>query len=107
MLRNVFIDSADQATITELMKYARKNGSSFTFNNAYKKVAIIDRINLQLGWLQHDEYLVLDECQDHIRELEIYSWQEEKDIPEDKNDHTINASQYGWIPYRHMIGVEK
>lgn len=107
MLRNVFIDSADQATITELMKYARKNGSSFTFNNAYKKVAIIDRINLQLGWLQHEEYLVLDECPEHIRELEIYSWQEEKDIPEDKNDHTINASQYGWIPYRHMIGVKK
>lgn len=107
MLRNVFIDSADQATITELLKYARQNGSAFTYNSAYKKVAIIDRINLQLGWLQHSEYLVLEDCKEHIKELEIYSWQEEKDIPEDKNDHTINASQYGWIPYRHMIGVEK
>ena len=29
-----------------------------------------------------------------------------EDIPEDKNDHTINSQQYGWIPFRNMIGFE-
>lgn len=37
----------------------------------------------------------------------VYSWNEEKDIPEDRNDHTINAQQYGWIPYRNMIGFKE
>jgi hypothetical protein len=33
---------------------------------------------------------------------------EDKDnVPEDRNDHTINANQYSWIPFRKMIGVEK
>lgn len=43
----------------------------------------------------------------YIAELEKYSWNEDKDIPEDRNDHTINASQYGWIPYRNGIGFEE
>lgn len=39
--------------------------------------------------------------------LPVYKeWDEEKDIPEDRNDHTVNAGQYGWIPYRNMIGFE-
>lgn len=103
--RDVFIDSADQATKTELMKYKRKHGCVYNFYDSYKKVTIIDRINLMLGWLQKVQYLVLDHCTEHIRELEIYSWQEEKDIPEDANDHTINGSQYGWIPHREIIGT--
>ncbi len=103
--RDVFIDSADQATKTELMKYKRNYGCLYNFFDSYKKVKIIDRINLMLGWFQKDQYLVLDHCKEHIRELEIYSWQEDKDIPEDANDHTINGSQYGWIPYREIIGT--
>ena len=27
--------------------------------------------------------------------------------PEDKNDHTINSSQYAWIPFRTKIGNYK
>lgn len=50
--------------------------------------------------------MVVDTCTEHILELEKYSWDEEKDVPEDRNDHTINAGQYGWIPYRNMIGFE-
>lgn len=105
IVRDVFIDSADQATKTELMKYKRKHGCLYNFFDSYKKVTILDRINLMLGWFQKVQYLVLDHCTEHIRELEIYSWQEEKDIPEDANDHTINGSQYGWIPYREIIGT--
>lgn len=107
--RDVFIDSADQATITELKKYKREKGSIYNFLNAYKKVKIIDRIHLMLGWLNkvndRVHYLVLEHCVNHIGELEIYSWKEDKYEPEDSNDHTINASQYGFIPFKNRIGV--
>lgn len=107
--RDVFIDSADQATITELKKYKRQHACLYNFLNAYKKVTIIDRIHLQLGWLNkvNDKvyYMVLDHCVKHIAELEVYSWKEDKYEPEDANDHTINASQYGFIPFKNIIGV--
>lgn len=107
LARNVFIDSADQATITELQKYKRTNPCIYVFNDAHKKVQIIDRINLQLGWLHTGHYLVVETCKNHIQELEAYSWLEDKDnIPEDANDHTINASQYGWIPFRDKVGIK-
>lgn len=102
--RDVFIDSADQATITELNKYKRQFGTIYNFINAYKKTKIIDRINLQIGWIAQGYYLVLEHCEHHIREMESYSWQEDKEVPEDKNDHTINANQYTWLPYKKMIG---
>ena len=105
--RDVFIDSADQATITELRKYKRLHGCLYNFIDAYKKVQVLDRIKLQLGWIQQDCYLVVDTCTEHLAELERYSWDEEKDEPEDRNDHTINANQYAWIPYRRMIGFEE
>lgn len=68
---------------------------------------VIDRINLQLGWIQQGCYFVVDTCEEHIRELETYSWMEDKDEPEDKNDHSINAQQYAWIPYRQIIGFKE
>ena len=103
--RDVFIDSADQATITELNKHKRLHGSAYNFIPAYKKTMIIDRIMLQISWLQQDAYLVLDHCVNHISELERYSWKEDKNNePEDRNDHTINASQYAWLPYKMQIG---
>ena len=106
--KDVFIDSADQATITELKKYKRLHSSIYNFLPAYKKTKIIDRIKLQLSWLQQGAYLVLEHCVNHISELNNYSWREDKDNePEDRNDHTINASQYSWLPYKMMIGDEE
>lgn len=103
--RDVFIDSADQATITELNKHKRLHGSAYNFIPAYKKTTIIDRIMLQISWLQQDAYLVLEHRVNHISELERYSWKEDKNNePEDRNDHTINASQYAWLPYKMQIG---
>lgn len=105
LAQHVYIDSADQATITELNKYKRQHGCIFVFNAAYKKMKVIDRITLQLGWLHSGHYLIMDTCREHIRELESYSWLDDKDnTPEDMNDHTINASQYGWLPYTQNIG---
>ncbi len=106
LARNVFIDSADQATIQELRKYRSNNPCIYIFNDSYKQIKIIDRINLQLGWLHTGHYLICSHCKEHIKELEIYSWKEDKDNePEDMNDHTINSAQYGWIPYIKKIGT--
>lgn len=107
LARNVFVDCADQATITELRKYKRLYGCIYNFVDSYKSVVIIDRINLQLGWIQQGSYYVVDTCTEHLSELDRYSWDDEKDKPEDRNDHTINANQYAWIPYRDMIGFEE
>ena len=101
----MFLDSADQATITEWQKYKRLNGSIYEVIPAYKKTKIIDRINLQLGWIAKGDYLVLDHCKKHIHELEVYSWKENKYEPEDGNDHTINANQYAWLPFKREIGI--
>ncbi|WP_102400195.1 terminase large subunit domain-containing protein [Haloimpatiens massiliensis] len=108
--RDVFIDSADQATIMELKKFKRTNACLYNFLNSYKKVEIIDRIHLMLGWINTASkiyYYVVDTCTEHIRELECYSWKEDKYEPEDANDHTINSSQYAWIPFRKIIGDYK
>lgn len=105
--RDVFIDNADQATITECLKYKRTHPCLYNFLNAYKKIVIIDRIHLQLGWINCNDmiyYYVLDHCKNHIQEHEVYSWKDDKYEPEDKNDHTINAAQYGWIPFKTKIG---
>lgn len=92
--RTAFIDSADQATITEFKKYKRTHGCIYNFENAWKKLPIIDRIMLMLGWIQKGFYYILDHCVNSIAEMELYSWLEEKDnIPEDGHDHTINADQ--------------
>lgn len=104
--KDTFVDCADAATITELRKYKRLHSCLYNFVESYKKVTILDRIKLQLGWIQQDCYLVLDTSTNHISEMEKYSWDDEKDVPEDKNDHTINSQQYGWIPFRNMIGFE-
>ena len=105
--KDTFIDCADQATITELRKYKRLHSCLYNFVDSYKKVEILDRIKLQLGWIQQDCYLVVDTCTEHLAELDRYSWNDEKDQPEDRNDHTINANQYAWIPYRNLIGFEE
>lgn len=105
--KDVYIDNADQATVTELRKYKRLHGCLYNFWDAYKKLEILDRINLQLGWIEQECYLVVDTCTEHLAELDRYSWDEDKDKPEDRNDHTINANQYAWIPYRNWIGFEE
>lgn len=103
--RNVYIDSADQATITELNKYKRKNGCAYSFYNAFKKTKIIDRINLLLGWFAKKCYYIVEHCTNTIQEYELYSWLEDKDnTPEDGHDHFINSSQYSWLPFKEKIG---
>lgn len=114
--KQTFIDSADQATITEFKKYKRAHPDClYVFNNAYKQTTIIDRIILQLGWMSFDEkkeknpcFYVLEHCNHYTHELDTYSWKEDKDQEaEDANDHMINSVQYAWLPYKTKIGVER
>lgn len=109
LAKNVFIDSADQATIKEFAKYKRQTGCIYVFNNAWKaKMQIIDRINTQLGWFKDECYFIVETCTNYCDELDVYSWKEDKDNePEDGNDHMVNSCQYNWIPYVSKIGVKK
>lgn len=109
LARHVFIDSADQATLTELRKWKRAHPSCLhVFEPAHKRLPNIDRIELQLGWMGMSDpaFRVLAEnCQPYVRELNAYSWDESKDsTPEDGNDHSIQSCQYAWLPYRERIG---
>lgn len=105
LARNVFIDSADQATILECQKYKRRHGLIYNFNPSWKKTTIINRIKLQNGWMAHGDFLIVGEnCKENIDELNLYSWKEDKDEPEDGHDHTINADQYSWLPFKDKIG---
>lgn len=103
---DVFIDSADQATITELRKYKVNTGSIYNFVNAHKSLKIIDRIQLQKGWFATGNIYIVDTCENYIKELKTYSWSDKKNKtePEDANDHMINSVQYGWIPFKTIIG---
>ena len=67
---------------------------------------VIDRINLEAGWLAHGDYLfVRNACKPELDEMALYSWSEDKDnTPEDRNDHCVNADQYSWLPYNDKIG---
>lgn len=105
--RQVYVDSADQATITECAKYKRLHGCIYDFVPAWKKMPVIDRINLECGWLAHGDHLIVaDACAPMIREYNAYSWDtQHPDRPEDCNDHTVNAEQYAWLPYKDKIGA--
>lgn len=103
--QNVYIDSADAATLQECAKYKRMHGCLYQFVPAWKKEKIIDRIQSQLGWFAHGLFLVSQACPVYRTELQTYSWKPDADmIPEDGNDHMINSVQYAFIPYQHLIG---
>ena len=67
---------------------------------------------LQLGWMDYNAdngkepcYYIVNTCENYIKELDKYSWREDKDQePEDGNDHCINAEQYAWMAYLEEIG---
>lgn len=103
-IRDVYVDSADSATLSELTKYKRTHGIIYNFIPSWKKTTIMNRINLENGWLAQGYYLILEHCVNHIKEHNKYSWKPNADEPEDGNDHTINASQYSWLPYKQLIG---
>lgn len=105
--RDVYIDSADQATILECQKFKRLTGSIYNFIPAFKKTKIIDRIHLQSAWLVAGDFLILVHCKNYITEMNTYSWKEDKYEPEDNHDHCINSVQYAFLPYKDKIGSVK
>lgn len=102
--RTTYIDNADVATRLEIAKYIKRNGLVYDVQPSNKKIKIIDRIQIQNGWLNDGQFYIVETCKNYIQELELYSWKEDKDMPEDRNDHCINAGQYAWAPIRAEIG---
>lgn len=105
--RDVYIDSADQATILECQKFKYLTGSIYNFIPAFKKTKIIDRIHMQSAWLSAGDFLIVEHCKNYITEMNTYSWKEDKYEPEDRNDHCINSVQYAFLPYKDKIGSVK
>ena len=103
----MYIDNADAGTIREVQKYSRENARSYYPVGSWKKLDILSRINLQNGWIKSLNYLIVNTCKEKIREHNCYVWDGDKDKPQDGNDHTINADQYAWVPYKHLIGIDK
>ena len=112
LARHVFVDSADQATLTELRKWKRAHPECMhVFEDAHKRLRNIDRIELQLGWMAGGDpafKVVTDRCEPYVREMGAYSWDESKDsTPEDANDHCVQSCQYSWLAYRDRIGRDR
>ena len=98
-----YVDSADANLINEI----NMSKNNIAASSAWKKFGITDRIQWTLDALHKNCYLINENCQEHIKEMKNYMWNEKKSFtPLDKNDHTINAVQYAFIPYRHLVGRE-
>lgn len=101
----LFIDSADAGTISEMRKFIREHGRSYNAFESWKKLSQIDRVNLVNGWIKQGNYLIVDTCKNIIAEHNVRCW-DNKDQPEDANNHGHDASAYSWQPYKYMIGVK-
>ena len=84
-------DSAEPKSIAELNKYAI---------NAIPALKGPDSVLHGIKWLQGYEIIVDPKCKGLIEELGLYRWKVDKygnplEIPEDKNNHRIDAIRYG------------
>lgn len=100
---DIFIDSADAGTLAEAEKFKRESHTIHNFYPSWKKTINIVRVQLQRSWMKTLDFLIVDECTDYLNELDNYSYTEEGEL-EDRNDHCIQGGQYGWLPYKKMIG---
>ena len=104
---SMFIDNADAGTISEVQKYAREHARSYYPVGSWKKLEIIDRVNLTNGWIKNKNYLIVDTCKGLIREHNVWVWDSKTNKPQDGNDHDMNACQYAWVPFKNLIGINK
>lgn len=96
-----YVDSADANLINEI----NLSRNQISATGAWKKIQIIDRIQFTLDALHQNAYLINENCIEHIKEMKSYMWNPKKNLtPVDKGDHTINAVQYAYLPYRHIVG---
>lgn len=102
-LTYIFIDAADAGTISEGQKFKRMSHCIYQFVPAWKKTPNLIRVQLQQSWMKTCDFLIVDECKNYIYELNVYSFTEDGDL-EDGNDHSIQGGQYGWLPFKKMIG---
>ena len=104
--RDVFIDSADQATLSECAKYKKREKCLYNFLPSWKKLRVTDRLHLEAGWMAHGESLITENCTSLLKEVNAYVWGADGQ-PQDGFDHAINAWQYAWMPYVPKIGQKE
>ena len=103
--RDVYIDSADQASLLECAKFRKAHkGCLYRFRPSWKKIRIADRLHLEAGWMANGDSLVVAECEGLLKEIQAYTWAENGQVPLDGYDHAINAWQYAWMPFVGRIG---
>jgi hypothetical protein len=102
-IRSIWYDCADAGFQAEWIKYKRKHGTLYKMNGSWK-IPLRERIDLQSEWLTQGYFYVVDSCSSYIEEMNSYSWSDKDGVPEDANDHNINACQYAFIPNIPMIG---
>jgi len=102
--REVFIDSADQASILECVKFQKRTQCLYRFLPAWKKLRIVDRLHLEAGWMANGVSFIVADCAGLVKEVGAYAWAADGQTPMDGFDHAINAWQYAWMPYVRRIG---
>lgn len=102
-LTYIFIDSADTGTLSEAQKFKRLSKCIYQFVPSWKKMPNLIRVQLQQSWMNTNDFLIVKECKNYIQEMNTYSFTEDGDL-EDGNDHSIQGGQYGWLPFKKMIG---
>lgn len=83
-------DSSEPKSIAELKQYGVR---------ALPAVKGPDSVMHGVQWLQGHEIIVDVKCQNMRNELQLYQWRKDKDgnslrVPEDKNNHLIDALRY-------------
>ena len=101
--RDVYIDSADQATILECAKFKARTRCLYRFLPAWKRLRVVDRLHLEAGWLAQGVSLIAEDCTALLKEINSCTWAADGQPP-DGNDHAINAWQYAWMPYAAKLG---
>ena len=102
-----WIDSSDAATLAECYKYASRTALLFTIVSSYKRAKLAKtktgRVELLTGWMNQGNFLIHRKCVKLLYEMQNYAWATGDDrVPQDGNDHFIDALSYGFLPYIYL-----
>lgn len=99
----VTCDSAEPKSIDEL-----KFGTPFI--NAMPCTKGPGSLLHGIQWLQQKHFIVDKQCQEHINELSIWQWKQNKNgehinVPVDANNHWLDALRYAWDREINFVGL--
>jgi len=95
----------DSSAYNECVNWRKSHQVSYRVEKAWKKTPNIERVERMSSWVVTGHYLINEECPVHIKEMQEYAWDPNKERkPIDKGDHSIQSGQYGWLPFKNEIG---